>query len=368
MPRIILSAATVALMVAVTLFGATTAAAAPTFVIKGRAWGHGVGMSQYGAMGLAEHGRNYKQILRHYYRGTKIGKAPKRKVRVLVGSGSSIRFRGAERACGKTLRPSKRYRFVRAKGGVAVTKNGRRIISCGGTGAAKGGASVVYEGRGKFRGALLGVASGAGLNAVNRVSIDDYVKGVVPNEVPTSWPAQTLRAQAVAARSYALSTGADGDGFDLYDDTRSQVYGGRASETKPTNRAVRATRREVVKSNGKIATTFFFSTSGGRTENVEHGFLGAEPRSYLKGVRDPYDDASPYHRWKLKLSRSEMESRLGSLVQGRLRKIKVLKTGTSPRIVKARVVGSRGKRTVSGPTLRTELGLRSTWAKFKKRR
>ncbi len=123
----------------------------------------------------------------------------------------------------------------------------------------------------------------------------------------------------------------------------------------------------MVKDGERTAVTYYFSTSGGQTENVEFGFPGAEPRSYLKGVRDPYDDASPYHRWKLKLSRSQIESRLGGLVEGSLREIDVIKTGASPRIVKARIEGSRGGEKMSGPTLQGALGLRSTWARFKKR-
>jgi stage II sporulation protein D len=130
---------------------------------------------------------------------------------------------------------------------------------------------------------------------------------------------------------------------------------------------VNASAGEVVKDGDRTAVTYFFSTSGGKTENVEHGFPGAEPRSYLKGVRDPHDDASPYHRWKEKLSRSQLEGRLGGLVEGRLRDIDAVKTGTSPRIVKARIEGSAGSRKVSGQALQSALGLRSTWMRFKKR-
>jgi stage II sporulation protein D len=344
------------------------ARAADTFVVKGRGFGHGVGMSQYGAYGFAERGTGYKRILDHYYKGTRIGSAGGERVRVLIGGGQRIAFSDASRACGKHLKESKSYRFERSGGGVALlAAGGDRIADCGRTGGARGGSSVTYSGRGTYRGELIAAPAGGGLNAVNRVSIDDYVKGVVPNEVPASWPADALRAQAVAARSYALATTVEGDGFDLYDDTRSQVYAGKSSELGPTNRAVNASAGEVVKDGDEIAVTYFFSTSGGETENVEYGFPGAEPRSYLKGVRDPHDDASPYHRWKLRLSRSEIESRLGGHLEGRLRDIDVVKTGTSPRIVKARVEGTAGSEKLSGEALQSALGLRSTWARFKKR-
>jgi len=349
----------------VALLVAGTAPAAASWVVKGRGFGHGVGMSQYGAYGFAEHGRSYREILDHYFRGTRIGSVGDSNVRVLVGGGDHISFSDATRACGEKLKESKDYRFERSGGGVALASGGgSRLASCGDSGGARGGSTVSYTGRGHLRGELLAVASGAGLNAVNKLGIDEYAKGVVPNEVPSSWPRDALQAQAVVARSYALSTTVDGDGFDLYDDTRSQVYDGKDSETGATNRAVKSTAAEVVKDGGKTATTFYFSTSGGETENVEFAFPGAEPSSYLKGVRDPYDDASPYHRWKETFSRGELEDRLGGHVEGRLQDIDVIKTGVSPRIVKARIDGSAGKRTISGTTLQIELGLRSSWAKF----
>jgi stage II sporulation protein D len=346
----------------------SAAAGADTFVVKGRGFGHGIGMSQYGAYGFAKHGVGYKRILGHYYKGTRIGQAGGERVRVLIGGGGQISFTDASRACGERLKESNGYSFERSGGGVALSSGGgRRIADCGRAGGARGSGSVTYSGRGEFRGELIAIPASGGLNAVNRVSIDDYVKGVVPNEVPASWPQDALRAQAVAARSYALASTVDGDGFDLYDDTRSQVYAGKSSELGSTNRAVNASAGEVVKDGERTAVTYFFSTSGGETENVEHGFPGAEPRSYLKGVRDPYDDASPYHRWKLKLSRSEIEARLGGLLQGRLQEIDVIETGASPRIVRARIEGTAGSEKVSGPELQGALGLRSTWAHFKKR-
>jgi stage II sporulation protein D len=200
---------------------------------------------------------------------------------------------------------------------------------------------------------------------INSVGAEGYVKGVVANEMPSSWHQQALRAQAVVARSYGLATTRAG-AFDHYDDTRSQVYGGRTSETKATNRAVKRTKRKVVKYGGRVATTYYFSTSGGQTENSEFGFGAGSPSPYLKSVNDPYDDISPVHRWRVTYSNSAMESRLKSLFQGNLRRIEILDTGRSPRIVRARVVGSSGSSTVSGDTLRNRLGLRSTWAKFKR--
>ncbi|HEX6116308.1 MAG TPA: SpoIID/LytB domain-containing protein [Solirubrobacterales bacterium] len=336
------------------------------WVVKGRGFGHGVGLSQYGAYGFAKHGTGYKRIVGHYFKGTKVGRSGGT-VRVLVGGGERVSFSGAKRACGKRLAERKSYRFERSGGGVALASaGGDKLASCGDSGGARGGSSVSYGGRGAYRGELLAVATGGGLNAVNRVGIDDYARGVVTNEMPSSWPGDALKAQALAARSYALTSTVDGDGFDLYDDTRSQVYEGKSSETKAGNRAVGATAGEVVKDGGRIARTYYFSTSGGRTESAEFGFPGGGKTSYLKSVRDPYDGTSPYHRWKEKLSQGSMESKLG--VAGNLRKIEIVKRGVSPRIVKARIVGSGGKEMVSGATLQSRLGLLSSWAKFKKQR
>ena len=241
-----------------------------------------------------------------------------------------------------------------------------RIANCGQSGIAAGGGTIRIGDKGVYRGKLKAKVSDGGLLAINPVGLQAYVKGVVPNEVPSSWPKAALRAQAVAARSYALATSGEGD-FDVYDDVRSQVYGGRDSETERTNKAAKRTSGQVVRHGGKVATTYFFSTSGGQTESVEHGFPGAAPAGYLKSVRDPYDGASPYHRWKVRFSQSEIESELSAYFSGRLRKIKVLRRGDSPRIVTARVVGSNGSSRVSGPTLQAALDLRSTWARFLKR-
>ena len=220
--------------------------------------------------------------------------------------------------------------------------------------------------RGSYRGALEVVPTRSdrgALNVINALGVNSYVKGVVPGEVPSSWPRAALRAQAVAARSYALTSGVDGNGFDLYGDTRSQVYGGLASETARTNRAVRETRDEVVRYRGEIAQTFYFSTSGGRTES---GFLGGANVPYLRSVRDPYDFHSPLHRWRFRFSTSFMNDQLAPYVRGRLRGILVTQRGDSPRIDFVRLIGTGGATTIRGDTLQFALGLYDRWAYFRK--
>jgi stage II sporulation protein D len=343
-------------------------ASAAQWVVKGRGWGHGVGLSQYGAYGLAKHGRGYRKIIHHYYRHTRIGRSGSHTIKVLLGSGSdSVRFRKARKACGKRLRRRRGYRFKRSGSDVILRRAHRgRIANCGRTGTATGGGTIRIGDKGVYRGRLKATASGGDLLVINAVGLEPYTKGVIPNEMPSSWPQAALRAQALAARSYALATSGDGV-FDAYDDTRSQVYTGKSAETRSTNKAARRTRGRVVRHGRQVATTYFFSTSGGQTESVEHGFPGADPVRYLKAVRDPYDGASPYHRWKVRYSQREIESRLSGFFSGRLRRIKVLERGDSPRIVTARVVGSRGSSRVSGLALQGQLDLRSTWARFRKR-
>lgn len=351
------------------LVPAASARAETTWEITGGGWGHGIGMSQWGAFGYAKKGKSWKFILRHYYTHTKIGGASSKKIRVLLESGSdSVGFTDATRACGRDLDEGKTYTAVRDGSGVHLrSADGQDLGGCGDSLQATGGEAIRVIDEGAYRGTLVVVPRGdGGLYVVNKVTLEGYVQGVVPNEMPSEWPAQALRAQAVAARSYGLATGVSGAPFDQYDDTRSQVYGGFSSETANTNQAAKATAGKVVKYGGKVATTFYFSTSGGRTENIEHVFIGSDPKPYLKSVKDPFEDASPYHRWKQTFSQAEMESKLGDLVDGSLQAIEVTKRGNSPRIVSAKVVGSGGTTEVSGPTLQARLGLRSTWAYFDK--
>ncbi len=356
---------------------ATPAHGASRLVVRGAGFGHGVGMSQYGAYGFAEQGRDHAFILRHYYSGTEIGKLDgPGQARVLIKTAGRIVVRNARRvAGGRRLSSRRRYTATRGLSGTVTLRSasGRSlgryrspltiVGASGGIQVLGSSGNAVTDGR--YRGELqIRSSSIGGLAAINALSLDDYIRGVVAGEMPSRWPQEALRAQAVAARTYALATRKDGAGFDQYSDTRSQVYNGMSGETAATDKAVAATSGEVVSYKGKPIPTYYFSTSGGRTEDVENSFLGAEPAPYLKSVDDPYDTASPRHRWTRRMSLRSAQRRLGSLVRGRLVRIRVLRRGSSPRVVRAQVVGSRGKRSVSGPTLRTKLGLYDTWARF----
>jgi SpoIID/LytB domain protein len=348
---------------------APSAQAGVQWEVHGRGFGHGVGMSQYGAYGFAKHGKDYRFILGHYYRGTTIGKAGARVVRVLVDiAGGDLGFSGATSACGMSLDPGRSYQAHRVGGSVRLRSSaGRPLTNCGAKLRAAGNGTIGIGGV-IYRGALETVptSSNAGsLNAVNAVTVDQYVKGVIPNESPPSWPQAALRAQAIAARSYALVTTVDGNGFDLYNDVRSQVYEGIASETATTNLAADATKGEVVRYGGKIAQTFFSACSGGHTESVQNVFFGA-PVPYLVGVPDPYDGFCPLHTWTLRFSGAEISSKLDSYLNGQLKRIVITKRGVSPRIIQAKLYGTGGVTTASGEQLAVALGGYDRWMTFEK--
>ena len=339
-------------------------------LIRGGGYGHGVGLSQYGAYGYALHGKSYKWILRHYYQGTQLGTTnPDQPVTVLLSTGQAA-FAGATAAGETRLKPGATYVVgVLPSGALKLTTTSGKKVK--GTFAAPltvtGPGPLQLAGKGTYHGALRFTPDGAGgVQTVNVVALDDYVRGVVTSEMPSTWSAQALEAQAVAARTFALTGGVAGNGFELYDDTRSQVYGGVGAETASGAAAVAATRGQIVTYDGAPAITYFFSSSGGHTESVQNVFPGTAAEPWLRGVPDPYDGAghNPYHRWGSQMTLHAAASALGSLVKGKLIGIRVTEHGASPRILEAAVVGTRGTSTVSGETLERIFGLRTTYASF----
>jgi stage II sporulation protein D len=349
---------------------ASPASASVSWVVEGHGFGHGVGMSQYGAYGYAKHGKGYRFILGHYYSGTSLRQltAP-RIVRVLLEiSPEDVGFSGASSACGRALDPNRGYEAYRAGTSVKLrSAAGRPLAACGRRLRAAGAGTVEIAGT-TYRGALEVVPtdSDAGsLNTINALPVDQYVKGVIANESPPSWPQAALRAQAVAARSFALTGGIGGNGFDLYNDTRSQVYGGLQSETASTNAAATATKGQVLTYGGEIAETYFSACSGGHTESVQNVFFGpAVP--YLVGVPDPYDYYCPLHDWTLKFSGPEISRRLDAYLDGQLQRIAIAKRGVSPRIVSAQLYGSGSVTTIRGDELAAALGAYDRWMTFRK--
>jgi SpoIID/LytB domain protein len=209
-------------------------------------------------------------------------------------------------------------------------------------------------------GVLVRVLIGA---TVHGIPLERYVRGVVSAEVPSEWPLAALEAQAIASRTYALTAHAGGSGFDVYSDTRSQVYRGAAAETAQTNAAVAATVGQIVTYAGHPAITYFFADSGGMTEDIQNAWPGSEPQPWLRAVPDPYDTGAG-SQWKLSMSFATAAARLRGLVKGTFRGIEVLTRGYSPRVLTAAILGSAGTTHVSGAALAERLGLQDTWAYF----
>jgi stage II sporulation protein D len=363
--RAIFAAITVLLVLAVSSASAQQSPASSygeaVFVVSGRGYGHGVGMSQYGAYGQALAGRTYDQILSYYYSGTQIGKSGRKELRVLLGEGrravtisSAVPFTAVD-ATGETFSLPKGVLTIRpdlslpsAAGPVTavqplVLRPGKK-------------APLGLDGR-LYRGKLELVPQGGFLRVVNVLPLESYVQGVVAGEMPFTWPAEALKAQAVAARSYALASALKGKPYDLYSDVRSQVYLGVGGEKASTTQAVADTAGQVVLYGGKVATTYYYSSSGGKTASAADVFGFSVP--YLVSRPDPWDKASPYFRWgPVLLGARTLQAKLDAEARvvdatgiatpsGRLRTL-TLQTAT-------------GTEQVPASVMRTALGLRSTW-------
>ncbi len=330
------------------------AGAGTLFVIDGRGWGHGVGMSQYGAQGYALDGWRYPRILAHYYRGTDLQVLPGRAVRVLL----------LERRPSVRIGSAKPFRVVDMRGKRRILRPGDRTFSVKQRRGLKfpirvdAGASPLRVDGNAYRGTVTLHRAGARLTVVNRLPLDRYLRGVVPWEMPFYWHREALKAQAVVARSYALATLKPTSLFDTYADTRSQVYGGIQAERIPTNRAIAATAGRVLLWQGEVATTFYHSTSGGRTAPVDQVWPNASPVPYLVSVPDPHDGLSKHHRWGPLVLRPDELSR--TIKVPGVRDLVVERTD-SGRAAAVDVESRSGVRRIPAQDFRRTLGLRSTW-------
>src|SRR5687767_14954005 len=276
---------------------ALPAVTAATFLASGRGWGHGVGLSQYGALGFANEGWTYDRIIGHFYPGTVLGPAPVARVRVLIAE-SKPSLTIVSRA---PFRVRDVFGTIYALPAGSLPLGPRLRVSVNGAPTDLPGPVVFLPGTtplelgGAYRGQIEVGVTGRKLSAINIDGVEQYLAGVVAREMPSSWPDEALKAQAVAARSYALAHRVAGKPFDLYADVRSQVYGGVAAETPRVTAAVEATAGEVALFAGKVISAFFHSTSGGRTADVAEVFGESVP--YLVPVDDPWSSLSPYHRW-----------------------------------------------------------------------
>jgi stage II sporulation protein D len=376
---------------------ATTLDSTTTFY--GRGAGHGVGMSQYGARGRAKAGESATRILAAYYRRAKPATTdPDQPVRVLLLDGQPataanplvVYGRGGEwRVDGLdgTFSAGARLRVWQPTTGLQdVSQPGPalEVLAADGTTRLFAGAApvpvVVRPAAGAtrlqldakpaahdtYRGTIRIVLDGASARVVNRLGLDDYLRGVLPVEMPSSWPGAALKAQAIASRSYAVRRLHAGSGaFDLYDDSRTQVYLGAEAETERTNAILDGDPGAIlVKGKHRTAiNAFYHSTGGGATENNEYAFVGpsgavtASPVAYLRGFADrdadgrPYDADAPLYRWSTaSLTRAQLTSifkRDSRTNVGDLTKLDLTNRGVSGRLYRVTLYGSSGKKTVS---------------------
>ena len=293
-----------------------------SWTVDGRGWGHGIGLSQWGAQGAAIQGRTADQILAFYYPGTTSGSVANDTVEVALSalvptstvtlwapagqSGFTVSVDGgsSRQVTGGRLtvtRTATGYAVERRTGPTAavaerLTLDGTQLRVATGDGVVVARTSTATTGT-WYRGTIrLAPSTAAGtFDVVNDVLLEDYLRGVVPREVSPSWHGQALRAQAIAARSYVLSEGRKSANFETCDTTQCQVYGGRAivdaagKVTSPkehalTDDAVRTTAGTVRKYGSAVAFTQFSATNGGHSRAASnptrHPYLTAQPDPY----------------------------------------------------------------------------------------
>jgi stage II sporulation protein D len=368
----------------------------PLTTFYGRGWGHGVGMSQHGARGRALAGQDAATILAHYYAGTTTGsKDPATTVRVLLLDGFKatadkplvVHGRGGAWSIeGVSATFPANARLTLAPVGAGSTTYHLRVVSAGGTqlyaslrssgvnllpGSAaatlqldsKGSTYDTYRGR-------LRIRLTTSIRVIDDLGLDAYLRGAVPAEMPPSWPAEALKAQAIASRSYAVYRLHPSDGqFDLYDDTRTQVYRGVEVEAATSDAAIAATAGVVLKSGAAVANAMYHSTGGGATENNEFVFVSptgavvATPVSYLRGSPDrapdgsAYDAASPNATWTTAAySRAALDAIFDSdprTATGTAIRLDLSRRGVSGRLIAVTLTGSLGSKTVSGDVFRS---------------
>lgn len=215
----------------------------------------------------------------------------------------------------------------------------------------------VFIGDKWYRGRVLVVPTSSGVTAVNYVDLEEYLYSVIGGEMPTSWPLEALKAQAVAARTYALYQRQNSANtvFDVGDTTSWQVYDGIEDETLSTQTAVSQTAGQVLTYDSQLIEAVFHSSSGGHTENVED--VWSSPRPYLRGVQD-FDQGAPVYEWEETISISQLQSLAPNI--GAITGIQAVETTPNGRISRLRIVGDAGSKEIDGDQFRQALNLRST--------
>ena len=352
-------------------------------------------MSQHGARGRALAGQKSSEILAHYYAGTTLGTiAPATPIRVLVltgfaataGKPAVVHGRGGRWTIdGVSGSFPANAKLTLAPTAPGATSWALRVFSAGGSQLHASTVSGTFaikpadaasllqldskpSSYDTYRG-LLRVYLSTTVKVVNELGMDSYLRGVVPAEMPASWPAEALKAQSIAARSYAARKLRPGEAtYDVFDDTRSQVYRGVEAEAAATNAAIVATAGSVLKSGSAIANALFHSTGGGATEHNENVFVSASgkivagPVSYLRGSPDrtpdgsAYDAGAPLATWQTAaysrdslaaIFATDPRTNVGSNIR-----LDLSRRGVSGRLISVTLAGTAGTRTVSGEVFR----------------
>lgn len=219
--------------------------------------------------------------------------------------------------------------------------------------------SVLKVENNRYRGYIRFQRKGNDLIVINRVTLNDYLYGVVPREMPSSFPFEALKAQAVAARNFALKNVGkySSEGYNLSDTTDCQVYGGMDAETEITNKAVDETKGIIAEYNGELIDAVYCSNSGGITE--ESGSAWAVDEPYLKSIEDSFSTDSPNSVWTAVFSESELKEKLKTkgINVGDINNLEVLETSSSGRVLKLKIVGSAGEYVLEKDKIRQVLGL-----------
>lgn len=218
----------------------------------------------------------------------------------------------------------------------------------------------------QYRGFITFIVNSYEISLINHIKIEDYLYGVVPKEMGSSFHIESLKAQAVAARTYAIFAVTSKnkhkkDGFDLCDTIDCQAYGGKNIENTLINSAVDETRGQYVYYEGKLAETFFHANNGGymeSSENIWGGYLG-----YLIAKEDPFSKDTTASTWQVEFTSEDINKKIISarIYIGDILDIKVLERNSGNRVKEVKLIGKSGEKIISGSKLRTILGIRSTW-------
>ena len=352
-----------------------------SFTIQGSGYGHGHGMSQYGAYGAAKKGLSWKQILAFYYPKTTLRPMPAGttiKVWLTADSDSNLRVQPAaglkvrDADGGSYTMPTgkayKSWRVSRSGSGYRLayrTSSGTWKTKATGLASSTWSVSssakvlrlVLPNGSTRdYRGSMALVKRGTGGRTVNKVLLEDYVRAVVPVEMPTSWLPDAVRAQSVAARSYAVRMRDfyNYSGYDICDTTACQVYGGKSREDARGDAAVKATAGTIVTYGGEVALTQFASSNGGA--------MAQSNLPYLVAKDDPYDGVITSQAWTRTVSAATI-ARIWPSV-GTVRRLQVTsRDGSGPwggRVRTITVIGSKSSVTVAGSSFQYRFGMRSS--------